>query len=91
VPTLPNTAGSEGVIKSYVLPGNKTGVMFVGSFEPDDFNGFQTDTVAAINDILASGAENLLIDLTDNGGGFVCLGLFLHNYIAGKEVGFPCV
>lgn len=69
VPTLPTTGGSEAVIKSYVLPGNKTGVMFVGSFEPDDYYGFQTDAQNAINDILASGADQLIIDLTNNGGG----------------------
>ena len=45
VPVLPTTGGSEGVIKSYVLPSNKTGVMFVGSFGPDDFDGFQTDGI----------------------------------------------
>lgn len=27
VPNLPQTAGSTGVIKSYILPGNKTGVV----------------------------------------------------------------
>ncbi|VDB83219.1 unnamed protein product [Peniophora sp. CBMAI 1063] len=89
VPVLPTTGGSEGVIKSYVLPGNKTGVMFVGSFSPDDFDGFQTDTKNAIDDILASGADQLIIDLTNNGGGFVCLGLFLHNYLAGANFGYP--
>ncbi|KAI0028059.1 hypothetical protein K488DRAFT_59656 [Vararia minispora EC-137] len=89
VPSLPTTAGSEGVIKSYVLPGNKTGVMFVGSFSPNDFFGFQNDTQDAINEILASGAKNLIIDLHNNGGGFVCLGLFLHFYLAGTGVGFP--
>ncbi|KZV63396.1 hypothetical protein PENSPDRAFT_669711 [Peniophora sp. CONT] len=89
VPVLPTTGGSEGVIKSYVLPGNKTGVMFVGSFGPDDFDGFQTDVKSAIDDILASGADQLIIDLSNNGGGFVCLGLFLHNYLAGANIGNP--
>lgn len=115
LPTLPPAAGSTGVIKSFVLPGNETGVvracndlsavgidyhqMFVGSFE-GDFNQFQTDTVAAIQQFKASGVTRLLIDLTNNGGmsmtirrllkhrqictgGFVCLGHFLHQYLAG--------
>lgn len=89
MPGLPTTDGSEGVIKSYVLPGNKTGVMFVGSFEPSDYYGFQTDVKDAINAILASGADQLIIDLTNNGGGYVCLGLYLHNYLAGAGIGYP--
>lgn len=42
--------------------------MFVGSFEPDDFNGFQTDTVAAIDQFKAAGVTRVLLDLTNNGG-----------------------
>ncbi|KAK7684903.1 hypothetical protein QCA50_011736, partial [Cerrena zonata] len=87
-PRLPQTDGSTGVIKSYILPDNKTGVMFVGSFE-GDFNQFQTDTVAAIDQFKASGVSRLLIDLTNNGGGFVCLGQFLHQYLAGAKIGYP--
>ncbi|KAF8153237.1 hypothetical protein B0H34DRAFT_97367 [Crassisporium funariophilum] len=88
-PTAPPTAGSEDVIKSFILPGNKTGVMFVGSFSPADFDQFQADTVAAINDFKAAGVTQLLIDLTNNGGGFVCLGQFLHQYLAGSQIGYP--
>jgi hypothetical protein len=79
--------------------------MFVGSFA-GDFEAFQSDTVAAINSFKASGVEQLLIDLTNNGGmlsssksapnllfcntgGFVCLGQFLHQYLAGSNFGYP--
>ena len=62
--------------------------MFVGSFE-GDFVQFQTDTVSAFNKFQAEGVSRLIIDLTDNGGGFVCLGLFLHNYLAGANFGYP--
>ncbi|KAJ3552372.1 hypothetical protein NM688_g4185 [Phlebia brevispora] len=89
IPNLPLTNGSTGVIKSYILPGNKTGVMFVGSFEPDDFNQFQTDTQAAIQQFKASGVTRLILDLTNNGGGFVCLGQFLHQFLAGNSIGNP--
>ncbi|KAI0089698.1 hypothetical protein BDY19DRAFT_889505 [Irpex rosettiformis] len=82
LPTLPPQPGSTGVIKSFILPGNKTGVMFVGSFE-GDFVQFQTDTDSAIKVFQEAGVERLLIDLTNNGGGFVCLGQFLHQYLAG--------
>ncbi|KAI9513435.1 hypothetical protein F5148DRAFT_5147 [Russula earlei] len=86
LPTLNPTNGSSGVIKSFVLPGNKTGVMFVGSFD-GNFTQFPNDVVAAINDLQASGVTNLLIDVTNNGGGFVCLGLYLHQYLAGSNFG----
>jgi hypothetical protein len=32
LPTLPPTAGSTGVIKSFILPGNKTGVVRIVPF-----------------------------------------------------------
>ncbi|KAG6860617.1 hypothetical protein C0995_009371 [Termitomyces sp. Mi166 len=88
IPTLPTVAGSEGVIKSYILPDNKTGVMFVGSFE-GDFDGFQADVVSTIEVFKKAGITQLLIDLTNNGGGFVCLGQFLHQYLSGSSFGYP--
>ncbi|GLB39840.1 hypothetical protein LshimejAT787_0703500 [Lyophyllum shimeji] len=88
IPTVPPVAGSGGVIKSFVLPDNKTGVMFVGSFG-GDFDGFQSDVVSAINSFQKAGVTQLLIDLTNNGGGFVCLGHFLHQYLAGSNIGYP--
>jgi len=42
--------------------------MFVGSFEPDDFDQFQKDVADAIDSFKASGVTRLLIDLTNNGG-----------------------
>ncbi|KAG6816400.1 hypothetical protein H0H87_006312 [Tephrocybe sp. NHM501043] len=67
VPSLPPVAGSGGVIKSFVLPDKKTGVMFVGSFG-GDFDGFQADTVSAITAFKQAGISQLLLDLTNNGG-----------------------
>ncbi|KAJ7855118.1 hypothetical protein B0H14DRAFT_2754840 [Mycena olivaceomarginata] len=87
-PTLPTVGGDEGVMKSYILPGNQTGVMFIGSFE-GDFEGFQTDTASAIAAFKDAGVTRLIIDLTNNGGGFVCLGQFLHQYLAGTRIGYP--
>lgn len=81
-PTLPTVGGDQGIMKSYVLPGSETGVMFIGSFE-GDFAGFQKDTASAIRAFKAAGVTKLIIDLTNNNGGFVCLGQFLHRYLAG--------
>ncbi|KAJ7291209.1 hypothetical protein C8J57DRAFT_1271818 [Mycena rebaudengoi] len=87
-PTLPTVGGADGVMKSYILPGNEIGVMFIGSFG-GDFAGFQTDVVSAVSAFKAAGVTKLLIDLTNNGGGFVCLGQFLHQYLAGTRIGYP--
>lgn len=89
VPTLPTVSGSEGVIKNFILEDNTTGVMFVGSFSPDDYNGFQSDVADAIAEFKQAGVTRLLIDLSNNGGGYVCLGEFLHQYLAGESFGYP--
>ncbi|TFL05000.1 hypothetical protein BDV98DRAFT_281055 [Pterulicium gracile] len=86
IPKLPPTPGSANVIKSYLLSDGVTGVMFVGSFGPDDFDSFMVDTVAAVTDLKSKGATRLLIDVTSNGGGYVCLGHYLHRYLGGATV-----
>jgi hypothetical protein len=39
----------------------------------------------------AAGVKKLLVDLTNNDDGFICLGQFLHQYLAGSDIGYPCV
>ncbi|KAF8884228.1 hypothetical protein CPB84DRAFT_1686015 [Gymnopilus junonius] len=89
IPTQPVVNGSDDAIQSFILPDKKTGVMFVGTFEPNDFNQFQVDTAAIISEFQKAGVTQILIDLTDNGGGFVCLGQFLHQFLAGSQIGDP--
>lgn len=43
--------------------------MFIGSFE-GNFDQFQLDVDAAVQQFKASGVTNLLIDVTNNGGSF---------------------
>jgi hypothetical protein len=61
-PSLPTVGGAAGVIRSYILPGNTTGVIFVGSFG-GDYTGFQTDIVSAISAFKAAGVTKLLIGM----------------------------
>ena len=42
--------------------------MFVGSFEPDDFNSFQTDVAATFKAFEAAKLTHLIVDLSNNGG-----------------------
>jgi hypothetical protein len=74
--------------------------MFVGSFG-GNYSHFPRDVEAAMNQFKASGVENLLIDVTNNGGsthlssnieksdfcsgGYVCLGWFLYQFLSGKS------
>lgn len=45
----------------------------VGSFG-GDYTQFQTDTVAALANFKSVGVQQLIVDTTGNGGGYVCLG-----------------
>jgi len=46
--------------------------MFIGSFA-GDFYQFQFDVEAAVNELKVHRVENLLIDVTNNGGSFTFL------------------
>jgi hypothetical protein len=47
---------------------------------------FQQYTFDAINKLTANGAKSLIIDVTNNGGGYVCLSRFLHTLLVGTEI-----
>ena len=104
--TLPAVNGSGDALRFHILPGSKTGVVrlkksvysgtdhsqiFVDSFAPEGFFEFQTSIAQSIAAFKDAGVTRLLLDLTGNGGGFVCLGQFLHQYLAGSSSGYPYV
>ncbi|CAE6481362.1 unnamed protein product [Rhizoctonia solani] len=61
--------------------------MMVGSFG-GDYVGFQNDTFNALARLKAANVQQLIVDTTGNGGGFVCLGQFLINALAGMSFGY---
>jgi hypothetical protein len=69
-PTVPIISGQNGVVKSYILSDNKTGVLFVGSFSPASEQSFQQDIVTGVNTFKQRGVTQLIVDLSNNGGGF---------------------
>ncbi|KAJ1304929.1 hypothetical protein OPQ81_006062 [Rhizoctonia solani] len=87
LPTQPDVINGTGVIKAYVLPDKKTGVLMVGSFG-GDYIGFQNDTIRALSKLKAANIRQLIVDTTGNGGGYVCLGEFLINALAGTNFGY---
>ncbi|CUA67231.1 hypothetical protein RSOLAG22IIIB_07285 [Rhizoctonia solani] len=80
-------AGGDGQLKAYILADNKTGVLMVGSFG-GNYTKFQTDTVAALASFKSAGVQQLIVDTTGNGGGYVCLSEFLINALAGTSFGY---
>ncbi|KAG8683239.1 hypothetical protein FRC09_016209, partial [Ceratobasidium sp. 395] len=86
-PAQPDVINGTGVIKAYVLPDKKTGVLMVGSFG-GDYVGFQNDTIAALAKFKAAHVQQLIVDTTGNGGGYVCLADFLINALAGTKFGY---
>ena len=45
--------------------------MFVGSFEPNDFDGFQTDVQSSFAEFKSKGVSQLIVDLSNNGGEYI--------------------
>ena len=48
--------------------------MMLGSFSPKNYYTWQSNLLEGINGLKAQGADHLIIDLTNNGGGYVCEG-----------------
>ncbi|KAJ2914947.1 hypothetical protein MD484_g5436, partial [Candolleomyces efflorescens] len=67
LPTAPTVTGTTEVIKSYILPGNKTGVMYISSFGGDYYN-FQLGVAASLYSFQQANVERVLIDVSNNGG-----------------------
>ncbi|CAE6411508.1 unnamed protein product [Rhizoctonia solani] len=87
IPTQPDMSSGTAEVKGYVLPDNKTGVLMVGSFG-GDYDQFQKDTFNTLSKLKAAGVQQLVVDTTGNGGGYVCLGQFLINALAGTKFGY---
>ncbi|KAH9854597.1 hypothetical protein C2E23DRAFT_817149 [Lenzites betulinus] len=84
-PKLPLLDGGDDAMQSYILPDNKTGVMFVGSLNALDFFQWQLDLVATVSAMQARGVTQLIVDVTNNDGGFGCHANMLHAYLSGKK------
>ncbi|KAH8986955.1 hypothetical protein EDB86DRAFT_2211251 [Lactarius hatsudake] len=87
-PSLPVVNTNASYMVSYVLPDLITGVLFVGSFQEPSNEQFQLDLAATIASLRDAGATRLLIDLTNNPGGFICQGIYLHQYLSGVGFGY---
>ena len=85
VPALPPLSGSYSVAQFYYLNDTETGVLALGSFSADSFSDFQLNLLTGLQNLKAAGAKQLIVDITNNGGGFVCIAHWLHRIIAGAK------
>jgi len=85
VPTTPPLDGSYSVAQFYYLSETQTGVLALGSFSAASFTEFQQNLLTGLQSLKAAGAKQLIIDVTNNGGGFVCVAHWLHRIIAGPK------
>jgi hypothetical protein len=79
----PGLPGSAAVAQFYMLADNRTGVLALGSFAGASFTDLQNATLAGLLTLVARGATRLVVDVTNNGGGYICIAHWLHRIIAG--------
>ena len=85
VPALPALGGSYSVAQFYYLNETETGVLALGSFSAASFSQFQQSLLTGLQNLKAAGAKQLIVDVTNNGGGFICIAHWLHRIIVGAK------
>ncbi|KZT70029.1 hypothetical protein DAEQUDRAFT_690052 [Daedalea quercina L-15889] len=75
-PSLP-LDGSSGVSQFYMLNASVTdaltGVLMLGSFSASSYDDLQSSLLTGLQNLKAKGAEQLIVDVTNNGGGYICI------------------
>ncbi|TFK38167.1 hypothetical protein BDQ12DRAFT_684077 [Crucibulum laeve] len=84
-PGLTPVTGSRTVAQFYTLKDGKTGVLALGSFSDSDFTAFLNSLLQGLLSLKAAGATQLIVDVSNNGGGFICAAHWLHRIIAGPK------
>jgi len=84
-PPVPAVNGSSQVSQFYMLKDNITGVLALGSFSSNSFFGLQTSLLDGLTNLTRLGATQLVVDVTNNGGGFICVAHWLHRIISGPR------
>ncbi|KAF5337318.1 hypothetical protein D9611_003167 [Ephemerocybe angulata] len=84
-PSLPAINGSRSVGQFYMLKDGKTGVLALGSFSDDDYDEFLRGLLVGLLNLKSLGASQLVVDVSNNGGGYICAAHWLHRIIAGPK------
>lgn len=64
-----NIPASAGVAQFFLLDDGKTGVLALGSFSASSFEGLQRTLLNGLLQLKGKGAQRLIVDVTNNGGG----------------------
>ncbi|KAJ7104453.1 hypothetical protein B0H15DRAFT_810083 [Mycena belliarum] len=84
-PTAPVLNGSFGSGAFFMQKDGKTGVLALGSFSGADFLVMQSGLLQGLMTLKQMGATQLIVDVTNNGGGFICMAHWLHRIIVGPK------
>ncbi|KAJ3847185.1 hypothetical protein EV368DRAFT_51615 [Lentinula lateritia] len=84
-PSKPALNESYSVAQFYMLDDNVTGVLALGSFSAANFSAFQHSLLDGLVKLKSLGATQLLVDVTNNGGGYICIAHWLHRIIIGSK------
>lgn len=77
--------GSWEVARFYMMEDDVTSVLALGSFSASNFDDFQKCLLVGLENLKAKGATQLIVDVTNNGGGYICIAHWLHRIIAGPS------
>ncbi|KAI0659833.1 hypothetical protein C8Q70DRAFT_914914 [Cubamyces menziesii] len=78
-------AGSTGVVQFFLLNDKKTGVLALGSFSAGSADSLNSALLTGLQNLKDQGATQLIVDVSNNGGGFICVAHWLHRIIAGPK------
>ncbi|KAJ7185372.1 hypothetical protein C8R46DRAFT_881566 [Mycena filopes] len=84
-PTAPALNGSFGGGAFFMQKDGKTGVLALGSFGGDAFDVMESGLLQGLLTLKDLGATQLIVDVTNNGGGFICVAHWLHRIISGPK------
>lgn len=84
-PSTPALNESYSVAQFFMLDDSQTGVLALGSFSAPNFTAFQESLLYGLVALKARGASNLIVDVTNNGGGYICIAHWLHRIIVGRK------
>ncbi|KAJ3516434.1 hypothetical protein NLJ89_g1137 [Agrocybe chaxingu] len=84
-PAMPALNESYSVAQFYMLKDNVTAVLALGSFSARNFTLFGSSLLAGLQKLKADGAQRLIVDVTNNGGGYICIAHWLHRIIIGPK------
>ncbi|KAF5322155.1 hypothetical protein D9619_001894 [Psilocybe cf. subviscida] len=84
-PGLPALNESYSVAQFYMLDDQNTGVLALGSFSAKNFSLFGASLLKGLQELKRKGAEKLIVDVTNNGGGYICIAHWLHRIIIGPK------